>query len=264
MKKLSVFALVLGMMIFSSSSYAQIFKSSTPQNTEPEEEETTEVVADDVEVPEVAEVVEMADTARKVRPTKEQIKADHFLGYDNRGAIAINLSSVGYGLEYAHNINRHLNGRLRFNMLNISDLSQAVEFDGTPTMVTANVDVFNADLLLEYLPFRRSSFKLVAGGSMIFSGKGDVNIAYDEEIKYGDLVITKEEIGDLTIGVDYAGFAPYMGIGFGRAVPRKKVGFGLEIGTYYTGAPTVSLQATNMLADTVEEEAQLQSNFFRL
>lgn len=254
MNSRSIFTLVLGMLMFSFTSNGQIFKSKTP--AEPEEEETEEVV----EVPEKAEIVEVKDTAKKVRPTKEQIQADHFLGYDNRGALAINISSIGIGLEYAHNINRHLNGRLRLNTLNISDYGQAIELSGSPTYVTANVNVLNTDILLEYLPFKQSSFKMVFGGSIIFNGKADINVAYNEEIQYGDLIIDPEEVGDLTIGVDYGGFAPYIGIGFGRAVPRKSVGFGLELGTYYAGSPNVSLQATNMLADTVQEEEQLQSN----
>lgn len=245
---------LLMLLVFGFGAQAQLFKTKAQKAAE-----KTEEVKEDANE-EAKEAVAEADTTDKTKPTKEQIKANHFLGYDGRGALAINLSTVGIGIEYAHNINKHLNARLRLNLLQISNLEQAMELGGAPTFITANVDIFNTDLLLEYLPFSNKNFKLVVGGSFISSGKADINIAYNEAIKYGDIVIEPEDIGDMTIGVDYAGFAPYMGLGWGRAVPRKNVGFGIEIGTYYVGSPDVSLAATNMLADTSQEEGQLQEN----
>lgn len=238
------------MLVFGFSANAQLFKTKAQKAAQKTEATVTKA----------KEATAVADTASKLAPTKDQIKADHFLGYDGKGALAINISSIGIGVEYAHNINRHLNGRIRLNLLQISNLERAMDVGGAPTFITANVDVFNTDLLLEYLPFRRKNFKLVVGGSFISSGKGDVNVAYNEAIKYGDLIIEPEDVGDMTIGVDYAGFAPYMGLGWGRAVPRKRVGFGIEVGTYYVGSPKVTLTATNMLADTYKEEGQLQEN----
>ena len=242
-------------MVFGFSANAQLFKTKAQKAAE-----KTEEVKEDVATEAEEATTSVSDTAAKMKPTKDQIKADHFLGYDGKGAIALNLSSVGIGVEYAHNINRHLNGRIRINVLQISNLEQAIELGGAPTFVTANVDVMNTDILLEYLPFSQHNFKLVGGFSYISSGKGDINVAYNEAIKYGDIVIEPEDIGDMTIGVDYSGLAPYMGLGWGRAVPRKRVGFGIEIGTYYVGSPDVSLTATNMLADTAQEEGQLQEN----
>ena len=193
--------------------------------------------------------------------SKEDIKANPYLGYKGRSAIAFNFSSVGLGFEYARNLNhRHLNARIRLNTLRLSNFERAMSIGGAPTQIVADINVFNTDLLLEYLPFSKSSFKLIGGVSFIFKGEGSVKVAYGESIKYGDLTITPEEIGDLTIGVDYGGVAPYMGLGFGRAIPKTNVGFGFELGTYYAGSPKVSLDATEMLSDTVKEEAQLQSN----
>lgn len=249
-----IFLPILAVLIFGFSANAQLFKTKAQKAAE-----KTENISEEVKE-EAKEATSVADTSKKMMPTKEQIKADHFLGYDGRGAVAINVSSVGFGVEYAHNINKHLNGRLRLNFLKISNFERAVELGGAPTFVTANVDIFTTDLLLEYLPFANKNFKLVVGGSYISSGNADVNVAYNEAITYGDIVIEPEDIGDMTIGIDYTGFAPYVGLGWGRAVPRKNVGFGIEIGTFYVGSPDVSLAATNMLANTASEEGQLQEN----
>lgn len=243
----------LSFLLVVSSASAQLFKSDKTTTETTDKEKTTEVVEEVVE--EKKELKSKNDTA-----SKAAIKADPFLGYGGRSALALNLSSVGIGLEYAHNLNRHLNARLRVSAFTISDFGQAMELGGSPTFVILNADITNADLLLEYLPFSKSSFKLIGGASIIFQGKGTVNVAYDDVIKYGDITITQEEIGDITIGVDYAGVAPYLGFGFGRAVPKNRIGFGLEIGTYYVGSPDVTVEATEMLAETAQEQETLQNN----
>lgn len=200
-------------------------------------------------VPEVA-----PEPEKKERP-------DAFPSYDNKGAIAINAGSTGFGLEYAHNLNRHFNARFRANYFALNDFSRDITFDNNPITVIANVNVLNFDLLAEYLPFSKSSFKLVAGGSMFVNSDVTAQILYNDEFRYGDIVLTQEEIGDITIGLDYAGFAPYLGFGFGRAVPRKSVGFGIEVGMYYAGSPDVSLESTELFEPTaVEEKATLERN----
>lgn len=254
MKKNSIFALVLGLSLLGTSAQAQLFKNKST------EKETTEEKATEETATEEKAATKKSKTDPK-KATKEEIKADHFLGYDGKGAVAINVSSIGLGVEYAHNFHRHFNGRVRLNFLTLSDLSQELEFNGINTLVTANADVFNVDFLVEYLPFPQSNFKIVGGLSYVSAGKGDINIAFVDEIAYGDISIAPEDVGDMTIGIDYSGVAPYFGIGFGRAVPRKAVGFAVELGTLYVGSPDVSLTATNMLSETSVEQGQLQENF---
>ncbi|MGB0176430.1 MAG: hypothetical protein ACPF9D_04635 [Owenweeksia sp.] len=181
--------------------------------------------------------------------------------YLRRSAIALNLSSLGLGLEYAYNFNTHLNGRVRLNYFSLSDYQRTVEISDQPVLVTANANVFGADLAVEYLPFSSSSFKLVGGFGMFFNADLTARVNYEGELEYGDITLSEEEIGDITVGMDYSGFAPYMGLGFGRAVPKKRVGFGIEIGTYYAGSPEVSLEATKMFEPTAtEEKEQLEEN----
>ncbi len=181
--------------------------------------------------------------------------------YLKRSAIAINLSSLGIGVEYAYNFNAHLNGRVRLNYFQLNDYQRTVEISDQPVLVTANANLFGADLALEYLPFKSSSFKLVGGFGMFFNADMTAKVNYEGEITYGDITLREEEIGDITVGMDYSGLAPYMGLGFGRAVPKKRVGFGIEIGTYYAGSPEVSLEATEMFEPTAtEEKEQLEEN----
>ena len=85
-------------------------------------------------------------------------------------------------------------------------------------------------------------------------------ILLNDDIGYGDITIDNEDIGDIDLTVSWTGVAPYMGFGFGRAIPKNRVGFGLEFGAYYAGGPDVDIAASGMLTNTSQEAAEMQDN----
>ncbi len=126
----------------------------------------------------------------------------------------------------------------------------------------------NFKVLLEYYPSQKCSFHFTGGlmfGSKTFfslSGEADQNIQriYDEAIRVqteaqnvGAIAKSDNMIYDkLQYSFDHRTFAikervkvqadiemnavrPYLGIGFGRSVPRKHVGYQFEIGAWYHG-----------------------------
>lgn len=200
-------------------------------------------------------------TAEEQKEPPHAIIPGEKAAYLNQGAITINISSLGIGLEYAHNINTYLNGRFRLNYFSLSDYQTNLDVGGNPVLLTTNASLLSTDLVLEYLPFKRSSFKLIGGAAMFFNTEMNSRVTYEGSLEYGDVSLDQDEVGDVMVGLDYSGFAPYMGFGFGRAVPKKRVGFGIEIGAYYAGSPKVSLEASKMFEPTAtEEKEQLEEN----
>lgn len=137
------------------------------------------------------------------------------------------------------------------------------------------VNFSSARLLLEYYPFRKSSFHLVAGA---YFGMGDyllsVDVRSDEQFlsdlnsarveldainaKYADVpgyqaVAFPEPVFNIdgkTYGIGESGgravfdaslavakVRPYFGLGFGRSVPNGRFGFQFEIGAWYHRRP---------------------------
>ena len=180
--------------------------------------------------------------------------------WQNRHAIAISGGLPGFGLEYAYNLNRSLNLRAGFLAFTFNDFNTDMDISGQSVNVNANLTSTVFDLMLEYQPSTQSSFKLVAGLGYLNNVGLNTLILLNDDIGYGDLVIDNEEIGDIDLTVSWTGIAPYMGFGFGRAVPKKRVGFGIEVGTYYAGGPNVDIDASGMLENTSEEEAELEDN----
>jgi len=179
--------------------------------------------------------------------------------YLHRHSLAVSGGVIGYGGEYAYNLNKNLNLRLGANFFTLGEYNTVYTLDDRDVNVTANADIFNLDFLIEYLPFSKSSFKLVFGGAYLnnFSGTGTVGLA--DTLFFGEVPINPEDAGSFEVQLDYSNFgglAPYVGFGFGRAVPKRRVGFGFELGTYYIGSPKVIMQATEIFEPTANEMEQ--------
>ena len=58
-------------------------------------------------------------------------------------------------------------------------------------------------------------------------------------IVIGDYTIPVDKNGDVSGGLKVAGFRPYVGLGFGRAVPKNRIGFSFELGVQFHGTPKV-------------------------
>ena len=180
--------------------------------------------------------------------------------YSNKYAIALNGSTLGGGLEIARNLSKHFNLRLRGNILSIEDFVQEIEVDDANLNVTADTRFLEFDLSLEYLPFKSSSFKIIGGAAHFSDGKTEARATYDGTFEYGEITLGPEDIGDLELMLDYNGFAPYLGLGFGRAVPKTKIGLSCEAGSFYLPAPQVGITATEMLAPTADQSSSLQED----
>lgn len=183
-----------------------------------------------------------------------------YKNYLNKHAVAIQGGVIGYGLEYAYNLNKNLNARLGVNLLTLSGISVPYELDSREVDIIAGADAFNVDLFLEYLPFEKSSFKLVGGLAYVNNTGGNATLKLKDGLSFGEIQLEPDDVGEIGLKMNYTGIAPYMGLGFGRAVPKGRVGFGIELGTYYVGGPDISLRATELFEPTANEaeEAKLE------
>jgi hypothetical protein len=192
--------------------------------------------------------------------TTAEKSVDKYPMWQKRSAIGISAGLPGFGLDYAYNINRSLNLRVGFLAFSLSDFNTDLDISGQSVNVNANLNSTVFDLMLEYHPTTNKAFKLVVGLSYLDNVGVNTLVLLNDDIGYGDLIIDNEEIGDIDITLDYTGIAPYLGFGFGRAVPKKRAGFSIELGAYYTGGPDVTIEASGMLENTSEEEQELEDN----
>ena len=104
--------------------------------------------------------------------------------------------------------------------------------------VEAKVGFTNGKLLFDVFPFKSSSFHITAGA---YFGSSAIIKAYNKEdgllqdIADYNATHPGQEIGYEEIKT--ASFKPYVGLGFGRAVPKKRIGFMFEAGVQFWGSP---------------------------
>lgn len=67
----------------------------------------------------------------------------------------------------------------------------------------------------------------------------------------GDYFITPDpdHAGNVEATIEVGGFRPYLGIGFGRAVPKGRIGFQFDLGVQFWGGPKVYAPAAVKKAD---------------
>jgi hypothetical protein len=178
---------------------------------------------------------------------------------EKKNAFAISFGSPGLGLEYARKLSPKINAKLVWHSFNLKDFEKEdIEIKDDLVDLLANLEVSIIDVGIEYLPFTNSSFKLTAGLGFLSNVNANGVVTYTEEVVFGDVVVSKNDVGEINGDISWTGVAPYLGIGFGRAIPKKRLGFGIEFGSYFSSSPDVKLTATELLAPTAEQEDNLR------
>ena len=185
-------------------------------------------------------------------PPKEK-KTLHKLG------LSLNLGTTP-GIDLAYGLSPKVTARLGFAYFkyNVNTTTNASDEE---VKLGGDADIAMAGLSFEYFPFKKSSFKLFGGASYIDKGKVSVVVTPTGTYTFGSTTFTPDEIGNVKFSVDYGkNIAPFAGIGFGRTIPKSRIGFGFELGTYYTKAPVVTLTGEKRLSSMSEQQAKVQEN----
>ena len=181
---------------------------------------------------------------------------------ERKNAIAVSFGSPGIGIEFARKLTRKLTARVAYHTFSLKDYeTKDVSVGNDQVTILGNLETQVWDFGGEYLPFSKSSFKLTFGLGILSNVNLNAKVLYQEDITYGDVTVTAANVGHVLIDSKWSGAAPFLGIGFGRAVPKNRIGLSFEFGTYFANSPTLSLDATKLLAPTKDQEANLQTAF---
>lgn len=185
-----------------------------------------------------------------------QVKAQKEQGLFNRLSVGVSASTLGIGIDASTTFNRYLMLRAGVDIMPGITIDTDVDVDlnvngldksSTSVNVEGGLQRTQASLLLNVYPFKRSSFFVTGGayfgGSKLVKIKGHSQELKDLYEQYGDQVgiiigdykLPIDENGNVTGGLKVNGFRPYLGLGFGRAVPYKRIGFMVELGAQFHG-----------------------------
>lgn len=119
----------------------------------------------------------------------------------------------------------------------------------------AKIDMFNGKILFDLYPKRDSRFHFTVGAfignSKVIKVKGHTDLDLSNEyIEIGDIWVRPDEFGNVSAWIKTNTIKPYVGIGLGRTIPRKRIGFKFELGAMFQGAPKVGTH--NVMLDELD------------
>ena len=148
-----------------------------------------------------------------------------------------------------------------------------IEVEGKPNLGTAHV-------LVDIHPFKGSSFRVTAGA---YFGKDNIIDVYNKEdgalseiykfnhrqgqyavlsnntsrigLDMGDYFLEPDANGNVEASIKVKAFRPYLGLGFGRAVPQKhRVTCNFDLGVQFWGTPEVFMQEKKLEKEDVGDD----------
>ncbi len=197
-------------------------------------------------------------------------------------AIGVTAGTPGIGVDVAAPIGNYVQlraGFATFPTIKINthlDLNQSGNLHGyeipTSIDVQGKTGFTNGKILADVFPFKHCAFHVTAGAyfgsSKIVEAYNKVpgalsvvndynNSEYGQQspvgLELGDYFLTPDEEGNVNAQIKTWAFKPYLGLGYGRAVPNKRVGFMVELGCQFWGSPSVWCNGTELEEDKVGE-----------
>lgn len=179
-------------------------------------------------------------------------------GVFNHMSVGVGVGTTGLGFQIAFPITDYLalRGGYSFLPANLVKPSFNAKYDNNKgdrvsTKVGTKLNMGDADILIDIYPGKKTGLHITGG---FFIGKERLVTAENKspiiDVKPGEGLI----IGDYNVDVGNPGekdfgqahaaiqvkkFKPYVGLGYGRAVPSKRVNFAVDLGVMFWGKPEV-------------------------
>lgn len=172
-------------------------------------------------------------------------------------------------------VNTHLNLNAS-QYLNVLDQTKYTNLDRID--VQGKPNLVNGKILIDVLPFVVNGFRVTVGA---YFGAGDVVSVYNREdgaldainqanseierynnrypstpqkligLELGDYLLTPDAQGNVKAHINTKSFRPYVGIGYGRAVPHHRVGCSVDLGCMFWGKPTVDCNGVELTSENL-------------
>ncbi len=200
------------------------------------------------------------------------------LGIFNHLGVGVGVGSTGISAELATPITRFV--ALRAGLHFMPGITFNTDVDASYDPVAAGIPGANPGLqyttvdvegdlgrspqgsvIFNVYPFPSGSFFIAAGaffGSdklLKIKGHSDDLAGLNGSIEVGDYNIPIDKDGNVRGGLKVKGFRPYLGLGWGRAIPRRLLNFNVELGAQFQGKPQVYSETGDLedLANKSEE-----------
>ena len=211
---------------------------------------------------------------------------EQFCKVGNRVGVGVGVGTEGIGIDAAVSLTSYVQARVGVNIFPNIKFNTDVDVSAPATAAingqeytydvegTTNVEGkfgrTTVDVKFDVYPFgARNAFFLTAGlsfgGNDLLKVTGTVDDNLKNEIAtgkklgvdIGDYNIPIDENGEIHGGVKVNSVRPYLGLGFGRLIPKNRVGFRFELGAQFQGKPKVYADGVgDLMEQNFDKEAK--------
>ena len=175
-------------------------------------------------------------------------------GLFNHIGVGASVGTEGFGFDLAMPVTRW--AAVRVGITKNPDLKYSHEIEAKVKGEDKNIkieaklnDEINYKVLVDLYPFKSSSFHLTGGA---YLGPKNVVSVYNAEpfldekdwgttgVEIGEYRITSDENGNISANLECEKeLKPYVGIGFGYAVPKRRLNVTFDMGAKFWGEPSI-------------------------
>ncbi len=200
---------------------------------------------------------------------------ESFYGIGNRIGVGVGVGTEGIGIDVGTCLSKYVSARvgvnffpgIKFNTdvdvsvdgVGSNDIPPTVEAEASLARTTVDVK-FDCYPFPDAIPFFITA-GFSAGGSKLvkISAHSDeiatlIGQGKDAGIDIGDYRIPFDENGNANGYAKVNGFRPYLGIGFGRLIPKKRIGCRVELGVQFHGSPKIYADGVGDLESIVDSD----------
>ena len=224
------------------------------------------------------------------------VSAQKSLGYFNTFGVGLSVGTEGWGLNVAAPIGNHFDVSMGFDAVPAIKIKGDVKIEksATTNLVYPNGNPFTLEevevegntsrvmghVKFDYYPFNRASWFIAAGfsygGSRLIKLKGhsdDIKNYYQDWLAQGktledvkinlgiaDFELPVSENGDVDGYAKVSSFRPYLGIGWGRLVPKNRLAFRVELGAQFHGSPKLYYKNEDGVYEELKKEDYLDKD----
>lgn len=182
-------------------------------------------------------------------------------GLFNHLGVGVSLGTDGIGFDVAAPITEWAAVRAGMSIFpsikyddDVNIRSNSKSFTKKDVNIEGKLNMKDFKLLFDFYPIKSSGFHLTAGA---FIGSKKIITAYNTEeflardewgvsgIMIGDNRVTSDKNGNCEANIEVAGFKPYLGFGFGRAVPNSRFTVSCDFGVKFWGKPCVGAMVSD-------------------
>jgi len=186
-------------------------------------------------------------------------------GYPYPFALGVHVGTTGVGLHVYQPLGTQFGLRVGASYMPFNT-HIAGTYSGYATRSHVEAKSGNVSLAFGWTPFVERggffrSFNIQLGAAYFYKLEGELTTRLRDPYKYGEIDVAPDRVGNISTQVAWKQTVnPYAGIGWSNIIIDSRFSMSIDLGCYYLSKPSVSMEATGLLEENVNNAATIERN----